>query len=157
MSKIIKVATPLVGEEEVQAVREVLLSGYYTSGEKVKQFENNFSEYIRTKYGIATNSGTSALHIALASIGVGPGDEVIVPSLTFFSTATSVIHQNAIPIFADIDPETYCIDPNDTENKITEKTKAIIPVDGCNNGYRRRTQFNSYRRLRAGTRSRVQR
>jgi len=84
--EIIKVAQPCVGEEEVAAVREVMLSGRYISGPKVKEFENGFAQYVGAKYAVAVNSGTAALHIALAVFGVGPGDEVIVPPLTFFST-----------------------------------------------------------------------
>ena len=125
---LIKVAEPCVGEEELAGLKEVLFSGRYLQGPKVKEFENKFADYCTTKYAIATNSGTAALHLALASYGVGPGDEVIVPALTFFSTATSVIHQNAIPIFADIDLETYTIEVEDLEKRITDKTKAIIPV-----------------------------
>jgi len=126
--KLIKVAKPFVDEEEVQAVREVLLSGQYVSGAKVREFEEKFAEYIGVKHAVAVNSGTAALHVALASIGIGPGDEVIVPPLTFFSTVSVVLHQNAIPVFADIDPESFCLDPKDVEDKITENTKAIIPV-----------------------------
>ena len=128
MRSFIKVAEPSVGEEEIKAVAEVLRSGYYVQGPNVRKLEEKFAEYIGTKYAIATNSGTSALHIALAAAGIGTGDEVIVPALTFFSTATSVIHNNAIPIFADIDSEIYCLDPNDMEKRITDKTKAVIPV-----------------------------
>ena len=124
----IKVAIPLVGEEELEGLREVLYSGVYVSNKKVKEFEEKFSNYCETKYGAACNSGTAALHVALAAYGVGPGDEVIVPDLTFFSTATSVLHQNAIPVFADIDENTFTLDPDDFEKKITERTKAVIPV-----------------------------
>lgn len=106
----------------------MLRSGYYVQGPNVRKLEEKFAEYIGTKYAIATNSGTAALHIALSAAGIGTGDEVIVPALTFFSTATSVIHNNAIPIFADIDPEIYCLDPNDVEKRMTDKTKAVIPV-----------------------------
>ena len=123
----IKVAEPLVGEEEVNAVREVLLSGMYVSGKKVKEFEEKFAEYIGTKYAIATSSGTAALHISLACLDIGPGDEVIVPPMTFFATIEAVLYQNAIPIFADVD-ENYCMDPKSIENVITNRTKAIIPV-----------------------------
>jgi perosamine synthetase len=126
--KKIKVAEPIVGEEEVNAVSEVILSGNYVSGEKVKRFEERFAEYIGVKYAVAVNSGTAALHVALASIGIGPGDEVIVPPITFFSTVSSVLHQNAIPIFADVNEETFCLDPDDVESKINDSTKAIIPV-----------------------------
>lgn len=117
-----------MGEEEIAAVARVLRSGRYVQGPKVKEFEENFADYVGTEHAIATNSGTAALHISLAAGGIGPGDEVIVPALTFFSTVTSVIHSNAIPIFADIDPRIYCLDPQDMEKKITEKTKAVIPV-----------------------------
>lgn len=126
--ELINVATPSVGEEEIEAVAEVMRSGRYVQGPKVEEFEEKFAEYIGTEHAIATNSGTAALHIAQASVGIGPGDEVIVPALTFFSTVTSVIHNNAIPTFTDIDPEIYCLNPEDMEKKITEKTKAVIPV-----------------------------
>lgn len=125
---LIKVSVPVVGEEEIEAVAEVLRSGYYVQGKNVKRFEEGWAEYIGVEHAIATNSGTSALHIALAAADIGPGDEVIVPPLTFFATIEAVLHQNAIPIFADIDPETFTLDPKDVEEKITDKTKAIIPV-----------------------------
>jgi len=126
--KFIKVAIPITGEEEVSAVREVILSGKFISGEKVKQFEHNFAEYIGVKYAAAVNSGTAALHVALACLNIGNGDEVIVPPMTFMSTITSVLHQNATPVFADIDKNNFCISPEEIERKITNKTKAIIPV-----------------------------
>jgi perosamine synthetase len=125
--EFIKVAEPLVGEEEVAAIREVLFSGMYVSGKKVQEFETRYAEYIGTKHAVMVSSGTSAIHLILDALGIGPGDEVIVPALTFFSTATAVIHQNAIPIFADIDDH-YCMDPASVEQVITERTKAIIPV-----------------------------
>jgi perosamine synthetase len=124
----ISVATPLVGEEEIEAVREVLLSGHYVSGNKVEQFEQEFAQYIGAKYAVAVNSGTAALHIALEALGVGSGDEVIVPPLTFFATVSSVLYLNAIPVFADIDLDNLCISPRDIEKKISFKTKAILPV-----------------------------
>ena len=126
--RYVKVAEPYVGEEEVKAVAEVILSGRYVQGPKVKEFEEKFAQYIGVKHAVATNSGTAALHIALAAAGVGPGDEVIVPALTFFATVEAVLHQNAVPIFADIDPETCNIDPDDIRKRMTDKTKAIIPV-----------------------------
>jgi perosamine synthetase len=126
--RMIKVAEPLVGEEEVQAVREVILSGQYVSGRRVEEFERRFAEYIGVRYAVAVSNGTAALHTALAAMGVGPGDEVIVPPLTFFSTVTSVIHAGAVPIFADIDPESFCLDPADVRRRITPRTKVILPV-----------------------------
>lgn len=127
-NKFIKVAKPQVGEEEVAAVREVLLSGNYTSGDKVKEFERRFAKYIGVKYAVAVSSGTAALHIALESMGVLNGDEVIVPPLTFFATVSAVLYVGAVPVFADIDLNNLCLSPYDVERKITSKTKAIIPV-----------------------------
>lgn len=125
---MIKVAQPFVGEEEAAAVKEVLLSGRYVSGPRVEAFEKAFADYCGSGFGVAVNSGTAALHIALAVAGVGPGDEVIVPPLTFFSTVSAVLMQNAVPIFADIDPDSYCLDPTDVRRRITPRTRAVIPV-----------------------------
>ncbi len=125
---MIKVAKPFIDDKEIREVRNVLLSGNYVSGNRVRKFEQEFSEYIGVKHGIGVNSGTAALHIALYSIGINPGDEVIVPPITFFATITSVIYQYAVPIFADIDINSYCISPESIEEQITDKTKAIIPV-----------------------------
>lgn len=124
----IKVASPLINEDDLAAVREALLSGHLTSGPKVAAFEKAFAEYVGTKEAVAVNSGTAALHAALAAAGIGPGDEVIVPALTFFSTATAVIHAGAVPTFADISLDNFCLDPADLERAITPRTKAIIPV-----------------------------
>lgn len=126
--KKIKVAQPFVGEKEIQAVRRVLLSGRYVSGPQVEKLEKKFADYLGVKHVVMVNSGTAALHIAQAVLGIGPGDEVIVPPLTFFSTISAVLYQNAIPIFADIDIESFCIDPKDIKKEITKKTKALIPV-----------------------------
>ncbi len=125
---MIKVAQPSVGKEEVKAVSEVVLSGRYISAAKVKEFEDKFADYLGVGHAVAVNSGTAALHIALAVLGIGPGDEVIVPPLTFFSTVAAVLHQNAIPVFADIDLHGYCMNPHDIEQKISKMTKVIIPV-----------------------------
>ena len=125
---MIRVAKPFVGKEEIEAVSKVLLSGNYVSGKKVREFEKKWADYIGVKEAIAVNSGTAALHIALAVLGIGPGDEVIVPPMTFFSTITSVLHQNAIPVFADIEEDTLCLDPKSFREVITDRTKAVIPV-----------------------------
>ncbi len=124
----IKVAEPCVGAEEAEAVTRVILSGNYVSGKQVESFETAFADYIGCKYAVAVNSGTSALYIALESIGVGKGDEVIVPAMTFFSTVSSVLYLGATPVFADIDPDDFCLSPGSVEENISEKTKAIIPV-----------------------------
>ena len=126
--EFIKVAVPITGEEEAAAVREVILSGNLVSGRKVNEFEETFAEYIGVESAAAVNSGTAALHVALAVMGIGPGDEVIVPPLTFMSTISSVLHQNAIPVFADINSDTFCISPEEIKKSITARTKAIIPV-----------------------------
>ncbi len=128
MSSMIKVARPFVGEAEVQAVREVLLSGQYVSGSRVEAFEQAFADYIGTKYAIAVSNGTSALFIALETMGVGPGDEVIVPPLTFFATISSVLYRGAVPVFADIDPDDLCLSPKSVKEKISSRTKAVLPV-----------------------------
>lgn len=127
-NQVIKVASPQVGEEEIAAIREVLLSGRFVSGPKVEEFERRFADYIGVAYAVAVNSGTAALHAALACLGVGPGDEVVVPALTFFSTVTAVMHQNAVPVFADISLDNFCLDPAEFERRITPRTKAVIPV-----------------------------
>jgi dTDP-4-amino-4,6-dideoxygalactose transaminase len=126
--ELIKVASPQVGEEEIAAVREVLLSGWYVSGPKVRAFEQRFADYVGVEHAVMVNSGTAAIHAALMATGVGPGDEVIVPALTFFSTATAVIHQNAVPVFTDISLDNFCMAPEDVERRITPRTRAVIPV-----------------------------
>lgn len=127
MKILIKVAKPMVDEEEIQAVREVLVSGRYTSGPKVEEFEKQFAKYIGVKYAVAVNSGTAALHLSLATLKIKPGDEVIVPAMSFFATVSAVIHQGGIPKFCDVD-RNYCMDPEDLKKRITKNTKAIIPV-----------------------------
>jgi dTDP-4-amino-4,6-dideoxygalactose transaminase len=121
---------PLIGEEEINAVIEVLKSRKLSQlvGNKVKEFEEAFAKYHNVKHAIAVCNGTAALHVALASIGVGPGDEVITVPFTFVSSATAILHQNGVPIFADIDPRTFNIDPESVKERITKRTKAIIPV-----------------------------
>ena len=119
-----------ISEEEQQEVLKVLKSQMLTllHGEFVSKFEKEFARYIGVKHAIAVNTGTAALHIAIAALNIGPGDEVIVPPFTFIASASSILHNNAIPIFADIDDKSYTLDPNSVKDKITEKTKAIIPV-----------------------------
>ncbi|MHA1490697.1 MAG: DegT/DnrJ/EryC1/StrS family aminotransferase [Promethearchaeota archaeon] len=119
-----------ITEEEINEVINVLKSKNLTllAGNVVKNFEKEFANYIGVKYAIGVNSGTAALHLSIAALDIGPGDEVIVPPFTFVSTASSILHNNAIPIFADIDNKTYTIDPKSVKKKITSKTKAIIPV-----------------------------
>lgn len=124
----IPVTKPFFDQEEEQAVIKALRSGWIVQGPNVEEFENQIAQYVKAKYAVATSSCTTSLHLALLLAGIGPGDEVIVPSLTFIATANSILYCGATPIFADIDPQTYNIDPNDIKRKITKKTKAIIAV-----------------------------
>lgn len=110
------------------AVCEQMRSGAYIGGKAVTDFEQHFAEYIGVKHAIALNSGTDALIIALKALDIRPGDEIITTPFTFFATAETVAMVGAVPVFADIDEETYNIDPDRIEEKITEKTKAILPV-----------------------------
>jgi dTDP-4-amino-4,6-dideoxygalactose transaminase len=121
---------PTITPGDKQAVMKVLNRGvmWGLNAPEVTAFQKEWAKLIGTKYCLATNSGTSALHIGIAAAGVGPGDEVITSSFSFLSSASSVLHHNGIPVFVDIDPRTFCIDPNKIEEKITGRTKAIIPV-----------------------------
>lgn len=125
---MIPAAKPIIGEEEREAVDRVLRSGMLAQGPEVKAFEEEFSAHVGGRHCVAMNSGTSALHLGFIAAGIKPGDEVIVPSFSFAATANSVVLAGGIPIFADIDPRTFNLDPNHVENLITKKTKAIMPV-----------------------------
>ncbi len=124
----IPVAKPYFGEEEIKAVSDVIRSGWVVQGPKVAEFEEVVANYVGAKYAVAVNSCTSALYISLLLYGVGPGDEVIVPSFTFAATINSVLFTGAKPILVDINPKTYNIDPTLIESKINKKTKVILPV-----------------------------
>jgi len=130
---MIPINAPQIGKEEIEAVVKVLESCVLTSGlgagPKVREFEKAFSDFAGTKHAVAVNSGTAALHLALLAVGVSSGDEVIVPSFTFTATAETVVLAGAKPVFVDIDPHTYCVDPEKVEEAVTEKTKALLPVD----------------------------
>ncbi|MGI6356039.1 MAG: DegT/DnrJ/EryC1/StrS family aminotransferase [Lentisphaeria bacterium] len=121
---------PNFNEESIQAVVNVLRSGKasYWTGPKGMEFEKKFAEWQGSKYAISVNSGTSALHVALAALGIGPGDEVIVPSYTFIATSFSVVQAGAIPRFADVNIDDHCISVESAEKLVNERTKAIIPV-----------------------------
>lgn len=126
---------PNITDEERKLVNEVLDSGIVSGGTapQVTALEREWASYTGARYCLTTCSGTAALHMALAAVGVGPGDEVITSAFTFLASASCALHQNAIPVFVDIDPKTYCMDPAKLEAAITERTKAIIPVhiQGC--------------------------
>ncbi len=127
--RMIPVAEPVLGEKELMYVTDCIRSGWISSiGKYVNEFEEKFSKYCGSKYGVAVANGTVALHLALVALGVGKGDEVIIPDLTFVATANAVSYTGAKPVFIDIDKETWCIDVNQIKGKISKRTKAIIPV-----------------------------
>jgi len=119
---------PEFDEAEARAVAEVLASGWVTQGPKVAQFEELFAERVGARHAVATTSCTTALHLALVVAGIGPGDEVICPSYSFIATANAILYAGATPIFADIEPDTWNIDPRDVEKRVTPRTKAVLPV-----------------------------
>lgn len=125
----IQMAAPLIEEDDLNAVMDVLKSGCLSLGPKKNEFESEFAKYIGAKHALAVTSGTTALHLALLVIGVGPGDEVLVPSYTFISSVNVIFYVGATPVFVDVDPETYCFDIKDAEEKISPRTKALIAVD----------------------------
>ena len=124
----LSLAGPTVGEEEVEAIREVLFSGVLTNGPATRRFESTFAERHGCEHGVAFANGTVALAALYLAHGIGAGDEVIVPSMTFISSATSVLHAGATPVFADVDPDTFNLDPADVMTRITLRTKAILAV-----------------------------
>lgn len=119
---------PDITDEEVNEVVQSLKSGWLAKGPRTIEFEKKFAEYVGAEHAVAMNSCTAALHIALLSANIGPGDEVITTPMTFAASANTIIHVGAVPVFADIDPETGCIDPDEIAKKVTPRTKAIIPV-----------------------------
>jgi perosamine synthetase len=120
---------PYLGEEELQAVAAVLRSGWIVGGSRLAAFENRFAELCRAAEAVGVSSWTTGAFLVLHSLGIGPGDEVIVPSLTFIASVNVVRHVGATPVFADVDPATYNVDPADVARKITGRTRAILPVD----------------------------
>ena len=125
---MIRLCVPYTGHEELEAISEVLSSGYLTQGEKVEEFEKLVAEHVGTQYAFATSSCTTALHLSLVALEIGPGDEVLVPDFTFPATANVVVQQHAVPVLVDIDLDTFTINIEDLQSKITNKTKAVIPV-----------------------------
>ena len=121
-------ARPHFGGGEAEMLAEVIASGWVSQGPRVREFEQRFAERVGAADAVATTSCTTALQLALYVSGAGPGDEVIIPSLSFIATANSVWHNGATPVFADVDPDTYNLDPAAAEAAITERTKAIMPV-----------------------------
>jgi dTDP-4-amino-4,6-dideoxygalactose transaminase len=124
----IPLSRPEFDSAEAQAVADVLASGWVSQGPRVARFEALFAERVGAKFGVATTSCTTALHLALHLAGVGPGDEVICPSYSFIATANAVLYAGATPVFADIEPDTWNLDPDDALGRMTPRTKAVLPV-----------------------------
>ncbi|MBX2996994.1 MAG: DegT/DnrJ/EryC1/StrS family aminotransferase [Caldilineaceae bacterium] len=125
----IPIYEPWLGEREEAYLLDAVRSGWISSlGKYVTQFESMFADFCGVAHAVSVSNGTTALHLALHALGIGPGDEVIVPALTFVATANAVTYTGAHPIFADVDPATWCIDPADVEELISPRTRAIIPV-----------------------------
>lgn len=125
---MIPIAKPFIGDEEINEVESVLKSGFIAQGPKVAEFEEKFANYIGTSHAVATSSGTTALHVALLCAGIGKDDEVITTPFSFAATSNSILYAGAKPVFVDIEPETYNINPELIEEAITDNTKAIMPV-----------------------------
>ncbi|MEE1737644.1 DegT/DnrJ/EryC1/StrS family aminotransferase [Streptomyces sp. BE147] len=126
--RMIRAAAPVIGEDEIEAAVRVLRGGMVAQGPEVAAFEEEFSEFVDGRHCVAVNSGTSALHLSLMALGIGPGDEVIVPSFTFAATANAVRLVGATPVFADIERDSFCLSPQAAEAAITPRTAAIMPV-----------------------------
>jgi len=124
----IAISLPCTGEEEWQATREPLMSGWLTQGPKVAAFEKAFAERHQVPHALAVTSCTTGLHLALAGLGIGPGDEVIVPAFTWVATANVVLYCGATPVFIDVDPQTYNLDVAQITSKVTDRTRAVIAV-----------------------------
>jgi dTDP-4-amino-4,6-dideoxygalactose transaminase len=127
-------AKPYLDEAESKEINDCLRSGWYAMGPRVKQLEETVKKLVSVKQTVAVNSGTAALDVALKILGIKPGDEVIVPAMTYIATVNAVLYQCATPVFADIEEETYNISPADIEKKITKKTKCIIAIDYAGQG-----------------------
>src|SRR3974390_964347 len=127
-ARSIPVARPSIRAEEEQALLAALRSGWVSQGPKVAEFERAFAEYVDTPCAVAVSSCTTALHLGLLGAGIGPGDEVLCPSLSFIATANAIVHAGAVPVFVDVDPVTYNIDPSRLESAITARTRAVLLV-----------------------------
>jgi len=126
--RMIPVARPYVGAEEEDAVVQVLRSGWLSQGQRVAEFEREFAEFVGAKHAVAVSSCTTALHLGFVAAGIGPGDEVLCPSLSFIATANSIRYVGATPVFVDIDPVTFNLDPSRIEEAISPRTRAILVV-----------------------------
>lgn len=128
MSSQVPIARPILGKEEREAVLHVLDSGHLVQGERVADFEDLFAKYVGSSHAVATSSGTAAIHAALKALGIGPGDEVILPAITFFSCAAMVAACGATPVAVDVSVDTYTLDPDRVADALTAETRAVMPV-----------------------------
>jgi perosamine synthetase len=125
----IPISAPVIGAREIEYVTDAIRSGWVSSiGPYVERFEKAFAAYLGVEHAIAVSNGTVGLHLALHSLGIGPGDEVLVPDMTFVATANTVVQTGAQPVFVDVDPETWCMDPEAARRAVTPQTRAIVPV-----------------------------
>jgi dTDP-4-amino-4,6-dideoxygalactose transaminase len=129
MQQMISMSAPDIDDQDIAAVVEVLRSGRLSLGPKIEAFEEAISQYIGVRYAVAVSSGTAALHLIVKALGLGPGDEVLVPSFTFAASVNVLLYENVIPVFCDIEDLTYNLDTSRLEEKITSRTKAILAVD----------------------------
>jgi perosamine synthetase len=146
-SSMLRYAAQSVDDADIQAVERVLRSDWLTTGPAVREFEEALCQVTGAPYAVAVNTGTAALHAAAAAAGIGPGDEVIVPAMSFVASANCVLYQGGAPVFADLSPDTLNIDPGDVERRITTRTRAIVAVDFAGHLRSRRDQEH---RRRAG-------
>lgn len=128
MDRYVSVAEPILGSEERENVLDVLDTGRFLQGPYVEELEEKWSDLVGVEHAVAVSNGTVAIQLALNALGLEPGDEVIVPSLTFGSTATAVVHQACVPVFVDVDPDLYTLEHTDLERCLTDRTEAILPV-----------------------------
>lgn len=128
MNKQISIAEPQISNEEINEVTAVLKSAELAQGKWVEEFENSFAKYCHTKYAVALANGTCALHLALLALGIRQGDEVITTPFTFIASSNAILYTGAKPVFVDIDPKTFNIDPDKIEQNLTSRTRAILPV-----------------------------
>ncbi|MBI2085896.1 DegT/DnrJ/EryC1/StrS family aminotransferase [Candidatus Daviesbacteria bacterium] len=126
--KLIPIAKPIIDQKEIDEVVSVLKSGELSSGKWVEKFEDEFAKFIKVKYAVAVSSGTTALYLALLALGIEKGDEVITTPFTFIASSNAILYTGAKPVFVDIDPKTFNIDPDKIEQNLTFRTKAILPV-----------------------------
>src|SRR5213079_718147 len=128
-SRTVSFQPPAIGDEEIAAVAETLRSGWLTTGPRAAELEQRLQAFLEADHVLAVSSGTAAMHLALVALGVGPGDEVITTSITWPATANVIVHTGATPVFADVREDTLNVDPARVAELVSERTKAIVPVD----------------------------